>query len=556
MERRVRDQPVVQSRSGWDGAAVERALARSEARFRDVIERNADAIVVVDDDGVIRFANDVAAAMFGRPRELLVGAPFGYPLAAGETTELDLVRNGEPRIAEMRVVASDWDGEHASIASLRDITERKVAEQAQRRLIAEQAARRAAESSVRRLGFLLETSTALASLLDAETTLTVLAQLCVSELADWAVVYSVDGEATPTRVEVAHRDPALAELAARLRQIPVEGRRPIADVVRSRQPRLFTETGSELIELLSPSDAERAVLAAIGVQSAMLVPLVARDRPIGAISFFCSDASRRFAREDLALAEDVARRGALAIDNARLYQEAQKANQSKADFLAVVSHDLRTPLNAIVGYSELLDAGIPQPLHAGAQDYVRRIRTSARHLIYLLNELLTFARLDAGGEPLHVARFDVCEVAREVATVMEPLAVKKGLELSLELPECPLLATSDGDKLRQVLINLVSNAVRYTATGRVRVAIAATDDSARIEVCDTGIGIAPEQLDQIFEPFWQADSTQRTRGAGTGLGLSVVQRMVDMLRGNVAVKSVPGRGSTFTVTIPRDSRAV
>src|SRR6185312_3934613 len=219
---------------------MERALARSEARFRDVIERNADAIVVVDDDGVIRFANDVAAAMFGRPRELLVGAPFGYPLAAGET-ELDLVRDGEPRIAEMRVVASDWDGEHASIASLRDITERKVAEQAQRRLIAEQAARRAAESSVRRLRFLLESSTALASLLDADSTLSVLAQLCVSELADWAVVYSVDAEGTPSRVEVAHRDPAMAELARRLRQLPAEGRRPIAEVVRTRQSRLFTE---------------------------------------------------------------------------------------------------------------------------------------------------------------------------------------------------------------------------------------------------------------------------------------------------------------------------
>ena len=535
-----------------DGTGLERALARSEARFRDVIERNADAIVVVDDDGVIRFANDVAAAMFGRPREMLVGAPFGFPLAAGETTELDLVRDGEPRIAEMRVVASDWDGEHACIASLRDITERKVAEQAQRRLIAEQAARRAAESSIRRLRFLLESSTALASLLDAGTTLTVLAQLCVSELADWAVVYSVESEGTPTRVEVAHRDASMAELADRLRHIPSEGRRPIADVVRSRQSRLFTETGSDLIELLAPSRAEREVLSAMDVRSAMLVPLVARDRAIGAISFFCTDGSRRFSAEDLALAEDVARRGALAMDNARLYQVAQKANQSKADFLAVVSHDLRTPLNAIVGYSELLDAGIPEPLHTGAQDYVRRIRTSARHLIYLLNELLTFARLDAGGEPLHVARFDVCDVAREVATVMEPLAEKKGLELSLELPECPLLATSDADKLRQVLINLVSNAVRYTATGRVRVVIDATDDSARIEVCDTGIGIAPGQLEQIFEPFWQADSSQRTRGAGTGLGLSVVQRMVDMLHGSVAVKSVPGSGSTFTVTLPRD----
>jgi signal transduction histidine kinase len=457
----------------------------------------------------------------------------------------------------MRVVASDWDGDAAYIASLRDVTERKLAEQTQRRLIAEQAARRAAESSVRRLRFLLESSTALAASLDGGNTFAALGQVCVAEIADWAVVYTVDADGAPARAEVAHRDPAMAELAQRLRQLPVDGGpRPILDVVRDGDSHLFAERDDQLVARLTGAPDEQEVLTAIGVRSAMLVPLVARGRAIGAVAFFCTEEGRGFGAEDLALAEDVARRGALAVDNTRLYREAQKANQSKADFLAVVSHDLRTPLNAIVGYSELLDAGIPEPLQEGARDYVRRIRTSARHLIYLLNELLTFARLDAGGEPLHVARVDLCDVAREVAMVVDPLAVKKGLELTLELPDCPLFVNSDADKLRQVLLNIVSNAVKYTERGHVRVAISASDTGARVVVGDTGIGIAPDQVEQIFEPFWQADSSQRKRGAGTGLGLSVVRRMLDMLHGDVTVKSAPGAGSTFTVTIPRDSSVV
>src|SRR5688572_9316534 len=162
-------------------------LERSEARFRDVIESNADAIVVVDETGVVRFVNRAAIRLFDMSREQLLGSSFGFPLVTGETTELDLPRNGDPRVAEMRVVESEWEGLTACIASLRDVTERRRAERDARELIREHAARAAAEEAAQRLRFLLESSTVLASSLDYAAILSALARLCVAKIADWAV---------------------------------------------------------------------------------------------------------------------------------------------------------------------------------------------------------------------------------------------------------------------------------------------------------------------------------------------------------------------------------
>src|SRR5207237_354914 len=147
---------------------------------------------------------------------------------------------------------------------------------------------------------------------------------------------------------------------------------------------------------------QREIIRALGVTSFILVPMIARDRPHGILGLMCADPRPGFTDQDLALAADIARRAALAVDNARLYGDAQKANQTKSDFLAVVSHDLRTPLNAIIGYAELLDLGIPEPLPDASRKQLQRVRTSAKHLLYLLNELLAFARLDAGREVVRV----------------------------------------------------------------------------------------------------------------------------------------------------------
>ncbi|MFN2567580.1 MAG: ATP-binding protein [Gemmatimonadaceae bacterium] len=530
-----------------------RELERSQARFRDVIERNADAIVVVDEKGVVRLVNDAATKLFGASREQLLGSPFGFPLVADETTELDLVRNGEARVAEMRVVESEWEGETACIASLRDITERKRAEQDARELIREYAARAAAEEAARRLRFLLESSTVLASSLDHRETLSALARLCVSEIADWAVVYSVDEAGVPGRLEVAHREVGKEELLRELQQTPIDpnGPHPVLEVVRARKPILAEAVTDAFLESVTRDARHRKIVSELGVASFMMVPIIARDRVLGAISLVSSRSSRQFDEHDLALAEDIAARAALAIANARLYEEARRANKTKSDFLAVVSHDLRTPLTAIIGYVDLMEMGVPNQLPDATRERLRRIRTSATHLLYLLNELLIFARLDSGREELRRSDVDLRDVARDAAAVGEPLALERGLRFHLDLPEHPVILRTDPNKVRQVLLNLIGNAVKYTRQGEIRVELREPAERlATFRVRDTGVGIAEQHVQQIFEPFWQVDPNQRARDGGTGLGLSVVRRLVQLLGGEVCVESELGRGSTFTVTLP------
>jgi signal transduction histidine kinase len=535
-------------------ASRTRELQESEARFRDVIELNADAQVVVDERGIVRFANRMAARLFDRDRRELVGTSFGFPLVAGETTEVDLLSQSGPRVAEMRVVKSEWEGSTAYIASLRDVTERKHAEQADRELIREQAARTAAERAAQRLRFLLESSTVLAASLDYDTTLSALAKLCVPQLADWAVVFCLDDTGAPRRLEVAHRDPSKAGAVAALRDMPapMSDTHPVQRALRECQPQLLRVVDRGQLDAMIHDEHKREVVRELGIESLMVVPMIARDKSLGVLELVSADAKRRFDEQDLALAEDVAARAALAVESARLYEEARRANKMKSDFLAVVSHDLRTPLTAIIGYADLLELGVPEPLRDGALERVQRIRTSARHLVYLLNELLAFARLDAGREVVRARDVDVCQIVRDVASVAEPLAQAKQLRLEVALPNASCIVSTDPDKVRQVLINLVGNAIKYTEQGSVLVEVRADGaDRLRLRVKDTGVGIAPEHVKQIFEPFWQVDPAQRTRDGGTGLGLSVVKRLSELLSGSVSVESAPGKGSTFTVTLPR-----
>jgi signal transduction histidine kinase len=527
-------------------------LRASEARFREVIERNADAIVVVDGEGIVRYANPMAERLFVRPGEELVGTAIGFPIVAGETTELDVISQGAPRVVEMRVVPSRWDGRDAYIASLRDITERKQAERDAQRLIREQLARQAAEELASRQRFLLAGSARLLASLDYDATLGTLAHLCVTGVADWAVVFCTDGEGHPEKVEVAHHDQAKEVPAKELKELLAghNGVHPIVEAFNSRTPRRVDQVDAAVLNTLCHNSHEAELVRELGADALLILPMLARGKQIGGVVLLRAGAGRAFTDGDMALAEDIAARGALAVDNAKLYEQATKADRARADLLAVVSHDLRTPLTAIVGYADLLAMGIPHALPPESAVQVERIRKSAQHLMYLMNELLTFTRLDAGHETLNLREVDVRDVVREVTTFVEPSVRTRGLRLVSSVPAEPLPLRTDPDKLRQVLLNLAGNAVKYTRAGEVRVHL--TVDGAHgavIQVQDTGVGISAEDLAKIYEPFWQVDATQRSQDGGTGLGLSIVRRMVDLLGGRVEVASALGEGTTFTVRL-------
>jgi len=374
-------------------------------------------------------------------------------------------------------------------------------------------------------------------------------------MADWAVVYGLDDDGRPIRLDIAHHDDSMLALARELRDMPIvpDSAHPVLEVIRTRRSRIVADVSDATLAEMTGSERELEIMRALGVRAFMLVPMIGRGRVLGAIALVSSDPERRFDGSDLALAEDVAMRAALAVDNAALYSQAQRANQTKADFLAIVSHDLRTPLTAIMGYADLLEMGVPEPIPDASRERVQRIRTSARHLLYLLNELLAFARLDSKREQAESIALDVRDVVRDVAQVIDPLTQQRGLTFVVELPDTPVSLSSDPDKLRQILLNLAGNAVKFTERGEVRISLRVqTPRTVLLAVSDTGPGIADRHRELIFEPFWQLDATQPGRGGGTGLGLSVVKRLANLLGARVSVDSKPGAGSTFMVALRGD----
>jgi signal transduction histidine kinase len=230
--------------------------------------------------------------------------------------------------------------------------------------------------------------------------------------------------------------------------------------------------------------------------------------------------------------------------------EAESANGAKSDFLAVMSHELRTPLAAIMGYQELLADGITGPITEQQAQQLGRIKTSARHLLSLIDEILTFTRLDAGRETVVLDTFDLEGAINQAAEIAEPLVASKKLELKLIPPPTPVLIESDPTKVRQILVNLLSNAVKFSDAGTVTLEGRALKNEVQFLVTDTGIGIQPENLNRIFDPFWQVEQKATRRATGTGLGLTVCRRLANLMGGDVAVTSEPGQGTTFTVTLP------
>ena len=230
-------------------------------------------------------------------------------------------------------------------------------------------------------------------------------------------------------------------------------------------------------------------------------------------------------------------------------EEAEAANRTKADFLAVMSHELRTPLTAIMGYSELLQMGIPEAIPEEAVVQVERIDGAARHLLQIVEEILTFSRVEAGREGVRLSPLDLGELAAEAIEYIRPLAQRKGLGAHLHRPDAPVLAVGDRGKVRQILINLLSNAVKFTPKGEVVVEVRSHGGGSCVRVRDTGVGIAAQHLERIWEPFWQAQGAMTREVGGTGLGLAVSQRMAELMDGELEVESTPEKGSTFTLRL-------
>ncbi|GAC1337217.1 MAG: hypothetical protein NVSMB23_03400 [Myxococcales bacterium] len=408
-----------------------------------------------------------------------------------------------------------------------------------------------------RSGYLAESASILSSSLEYRTTLANVARLLVPGLADWCAVDLVE-EGTLRLVAVAHVDPAKVKLATELRErFPPRPNDTIGvfEVIRTGAPILLREIPDALLAQTTYDAVHLDLIRGLGLHSAMLVPLATRGRTLGALTLVSTRQDRRYGAADLATAQELARHVAAAVDNARLFSEAQAAVAIRDSFLSIAGHELRTPLTALKLQLQLLErvarspGGVePARLEAAATSAARQ----ADRLERLINELLDVSRIAAGKLSLDLEEVDLCALAQEVTARFAEEATRAGCALSLTKCEA-VVGRWDRARLDQVATNLLGNALKYGKGKPVEVVVAREGDTAILVVRDRGIGIAQENHARIFGRFERAVS-ERHYG-GLGLGLWIVRQMVDLHRGSIVCKSALGEGSEFTVRLPlRDLR--
>ena len=312
---------------------------------------------------------------------------------------------------------------------------------------------------------------------------------------------------------------------------------------------------------LQPSSRANELVMRLGYRARLVVPLLAPDRIVGALVVRRKEPGE-FPKNTIELLQTFAAQSVLAIQNARLFSEIgeksrqlAEASQHKSQFLANMSHELRTPLNSIIGLTQMLTEHAPRFGTEKALEPLHRVLNAGRHLLALINDILDLSKIEAGRMELHLELFPLVPLIEDVAKTIEPMATKNGNRIVVDCR--PELGTihADQTRIRQALLNLASNANKFTEKGTVTIAAQPQRNDGRdwitIAVADTGIGMTPEQMGKLFQEFSQASSATASKYGGTGLGLVISRRFCQMMGGDITVESEPGRGSTFTIRLPR-----
>jgi signal transduction histidine kinase/ActR/RegA family two-component response regulator len=411
----------------------------------------------------------------------------------------------------------------------------------------------------RRLGLLAEAGALLAALFDHEEALSCLARLAVPQLADLCLIDLRAEDGSVKRVAAVHADPAEQPLVDDLRRrFPPEpeGLQPAMRVLRSGMPEVNNEVADQVYAAACRAPEHSAIVRRLGFKSYMIVPMIARGRTLGVLSLIGTRADRRHTPADLTLAEELARRAAMAVDNARLYREAQAASRAKDRFMAMLSHELRTPLTPILAtVSARLERGGDPEIAAEMEMIRRNVALEAR----LIDDLLDVSRIERGQLRLNLEVVDVHEAIRKAVEICRDEVIGVGLELVLDLAATRHHVTGDPARMMQIVWNLVQNAVKFTPEGGTltirtanprRAPSRTRDDLLVVEFEDTGLGIEPEVLPRIFDPFERGRAGLHGRPAGLGLGLAICRLLAEAHRGKLeAFSPGEGFGSTFRLEL-------
>jgi PAS domain S-box-containing protein len=533
---------------------AEDALRLSEAKFSGIVSLAADAIISIDADRRITLFNKGAERVFGwsstemlgKPLDMLIPERFRAAhrrhvedfVSGGSTTRragkrgaaiYGLRCSGEEFPVDASILRLSVGGTSILTVSLRDITEQKRAEMEQR-LLAE-------------MGSVLST-------IDFEDALTNIAQLAVHDLADICIIDLVEADGKMRRARVACRDPAYALVSEEImgRENVEKRRSPIA-MGEICQPLLVEEVTTSVLRSWLSGESEVKAVQSTRPGSAMLVPLQAHEKHLGLLLLISSGSSRKFAWRDLWLAQAIAQRAALSIENALLYRTAMHATRDRDEMLGIVAHDLGNPLQVISTNAALLRRDASEETSQSGDEIGHAVNRMNR----LIQDLLDVTGMEAGHLSLRPERLAVPEFITDLLDAQGALASSAALELRAVLPPDLPDVWADRDRLNQIFENLIGNAIKFSKSdGRITLGAQVEQNQIVFSVADTGAGIAEADFEHIFDRFWQVPKAKRR---GAGLGLPIVKGLVQAHGGSVWVQSTVGKGSTFFFTIPMAAQA-
>lgn len=536
---------------------AEYELRAAEEKFRTLAETAYDAILIINQDGRIDFANKQALSWYGYSVEEVVGNSiemlvperlreryiadlnlyFRAPVAMSTSLGTEFFarrKDGSEFPVEVSLAPLMSGGNTAVTMMIRDISERKVYET--------------------RVNFTSLMSAALNESLAPDERLQKFADLVVPQIADFCIVYSLVEGKLQCKGASCHNPEQmtlLCELAERYSENYNSKILPAA-VLRDGKPVLIEILDSDIFLEFEREESYLAQLKSLGVRSAMALPLVARGKTIGELTLLMAGSGRRFTQNDLNFAQLMSSRVAIAMDNAILYAEAQDAVRLRENVLSIVSHDLRNPAGAIISCAEMMDSALSGFHHATeAHELLEVIKRAASQVLRFTTDLLDISKLTAGTLAFDMKPVSLTHHVRNLVAIMNPLAVEKNISLELNAPSDDLSAECDPDRVSQVLMNLVGNSIKFTPpNGKIEIKLQRDNGNIEIQVCDNGPGIPESELPHVFRRFWQA---QKWSKYGAGLGLSIAKEIIEAHGGRIWVESKLGKGTTFCFTIPSSS---